>query len=39
MLIVTILSLGIAAYFIYREYRNSKIITSLREQLEDLLNK
>lgn len=38
MLIVTILSLGVAAYFIYKEYKNSKIISELRERLEDLLD-
>ena len=39
MLVVTILSLGVAAYFIYREYKNSALVKSLKAELEDLLKK
>lgn len=39
MLIVTLLSLGVAAYFIYREYSNTALIKALKAELEDLLNR
>ena len=38
LIIITALSLAVAAYFIYKEYKNSKIISELRERLEDLLD-
>lgn len=37
MLIVTILSLTVAAYFIYEKYKSSKLVAELRERLEDAL--
>lgn len=39
MLIVTILSLGVCAFLLYDKYKSSKIITELRERVEELLNK
>jgi hypothetical protein len=39
MLIVTILSLTVAAYFIYERYKNTKLIADLRARLEEELRK
>lgn len=37
MLIVTILSLTVAAYFIYEKYKSSKLVAELRARLDELL--
>lgn len=39
MVIVTALALIVAAYFIYKEFKNTKLIKELKEKIEELVEK